>query len=163
MLTLKPMTYDYLDEYLAHINDYDIVKMTGTIPYPVTRDWLVTRFDAKTQQEANGKAANRIVLRGDEFVGDGGYFTNEEGGIEIGYWIAKSFWGQGIATILTGQLIDLARSDGHTGDLYAGHAIDNPASGRVLEKAGFRRTGEGSFPSKARGGDVPCWRYIFRS
>lgn len=56
---------------------------------------------------------------------------------EIGYWLGEAYWGQGIATdalrLMTGYAFsrfDLLR-------LEAGVFSWNPASARVLEKAGF--------------------------
>lgn len=56
---------------------------------------------------------------------------------EIGYWLGEPFWGRGIMTeavrALTGHAFatfDLAR-------IYAGVFESNPASMRVLEKAGY--------------------------
>jgi RimJ/RimL family protein N-acetyltransferase len=44
--------------------------------------------------------------------------------------------------------------------LVSGHFIDNPASGRVLIKLGFRPTGQiAARQSKARGTSVPCVLY----
>ena len=48
------------------------------------------------------------------------------------------------------------------GQLEAGHFADNPASGRVLSKAGFAYTGEvKSMFSLGRGESVPCKRMRF--
>lgn len=157
-LELRKLTEAEIDPFLAHINDYDIVKMTGSIPYPVDRDWVIERFNSKNNQEAEGGVADRAIYWNGEFAGNAGYFTNEDQNIEVGYWIAKPFWGRGLATKVTHMLVDLARSHGHTGVLYAGHAKDNPASGRVLEKAGFIPDGENIFVPMSRGEEVECWR-----
>ena len=91
-----------------------------------------------------------------ELVGGAGFGRKPGGGVEIGYWIARAHWGHGYALEAGRQLIEIARTIGLP-RLEAGHFIDNPASGRVLEKLGFRPTGR-TVPrhSCARGGDVPC-------
>lgn len=61
-------------------------------------------------------------------------------GVEVGYWIARPYWGLGFATEALHALIGVARACGH-GTIHGRHFIDNPASGRVLAKAGFRPTG----------------------
>jgi len=58
----------------------------------------------------------------------------------MGYWIARPFWGRGYATEACFALIDMARTLGLT-SLEGSHFLDNPASGRVLEKLGFEPTG----------------------
>jgi RimJ/RimL family protein N-acetyltransferase len=63
------------------------------------------------------------------------------GAAELVYWIAPAQWGQGYATEAARALLSLARTLGHRA-IAALHFIDNPRSGRVLEKLGFRPTGE---------------------
>lgn len=74
-------------------------------------------------------------------VGSCGIGKTEDGGAELGYWIAADSWGRGYATEATKAVVAAARALGHR-RLEAGHFIDNPASGRVLEKIGFRPTGQ---------------------
>lgn len=58
------------------------------------------------------------------------------GAVELGYWIARSHWGRGIATEACTALIDIGRTLGLAA-IEGAHFLDNPASGRVLEKLGF--------------------------
>jgi RimJ/RimL family protein N-acetyltransferase len=62
------------------------------------------------------------------------------GAVEMGYWIARPFWGRGLATEACVALIEIARALGLP-SLEASHFIDNPASGRVLDKLGFESRG----------------------
>ena len=59
-----------------------------------------------------------------------------------GYWIAKPYWNQGICTEALRLMIDHIRKSTDIPSLISGHFIDNPASGRVMEKCGFIPTGE---------------------
>lgn len=59
---------------------------------------------------------------------------------EMGYWIARPYWGQGYATEAGGAVIAIARTLGQR-EVRASHFLDNPASGRVLRKLGFEPTG----------------------
>jgi RimJ/RimL family protein N-acetyltransferase len=53
---------------------------------------------------------------------------------EVGYWIGRQFWGRGVATRALAEFLRLeARRP-----LYAGVALHNAASVRVLQKCGFR-------------------------
>ncbi len=80
-------------------------------------------------------------------------------GFEIGYWFGRPYWGAGYATEAVRALVSAAR---RLGPLEAGHFVDNPASGRVLEKSGFAYTGEvTSLFSLARGERAPCKRMRF--
>lgn len=81
------------------------------------------------------------------------------GNVELGYWIARNHWGRGFATEAGQQLVEIARTLG-VGRLEASHFLDNPASGRVLEKLGFQSTGViAPRLSCARGVEIPA-RYF---
>ncbi|MEM6494512.1 MAG: GNAT family N-acetyltransferase [Pseudomonadota bacterium] len=62
-------------------------------------------------------------------------------GAELGYWIARDHWGNGYATEAGRAVLAIARTLGYE-RVEAMHFLDNPASGRVLEKLGFAATGE---------------------
>ena len=73
-----------------------------------------------------------------------------------GYWVARAFWGRGIASEACAAVIDIARALGLR-QLEASHFIDNPASARVLDKLGFESTGIiAPRMSCARGEEVPA-------
>ncbi|RYY24816.1 MAG: N-acetyltransferase [Sphingomonadales bacterium] len=78
---------------------------------------------------------------------------------ELGYWITPDAWGRGYATEAAAGVLRAAKATG-VRRVTAGHFIDNPASGRVLRKLGFRPTGR-IVPtySRGRGAEVPAARY----
>jgi ribosomal-protein-alanine N-acetyltransferase len=61
--------------------------------------------------------------------------------VEIGYGINASASGRGIATSAVAALMSLLEARPEVGSVVARSAVDNPASGRVLEKNGFLVTG----------------------
>ena len=61
--------------------------------------------------------------------------------VEVGYWVAKPYWNQGICTEALSLVIEHCRKLGIYSTLYGEHFTDNPASGRVMEKCGFTDTG----------------------
>ena len=73
-------------------------------------------------------------------VGSCGLGRRASGAVELGYWIARPHWGRGFATEAARALIDIACAL-RLPVLEASHFLDNPASGRVLEKLGFSATG----------------------
>ena len=89
-------------------------------------------------------------------AGSCGLGRRPSGAVELGYWIARSHWGRGIATEAGGALVAIARTLG-IGRLEASHFLDNPASGRVLEKLGFQPSGMiAPRLSCARGVEIPA-------
>lgn len=95
---------------------------------------------------------------GTRLIGGAGIHS-EAGDVTLGYWIARAHWGQGYATEAARSLVCLARALGHR-RLVADHFVDNPASGRVLRKAGFRANGrKRMLHSLGRGGEAPTIGY----
>lgn len=91
-----------------------------------------------------------------ELVGACGLGRRPSGAVEMGYWIASGHWGRGLATEACTALVAIARALGLP-SLEASHFIDNPASGRVLEKLGFEALGIiAPRMSCARGADAPA-------
>lgn len=65
-----------------------------------------------------------------------------EGEPLIGYWVGKPYWSQGICTEALKLMIEHIKETTDIKSLISGHFIDNPASGRVMEKCEFTATGE---------------------
>lgn len=62
----------------------------------------------------------------------------------FGYSINQECWGKGYSTEIVKTIIKYGQSIGIT-DFVASHAIENPASGRVMEKAGMYKDHKSSF------------------
>jgi ribosomal-protein-alanine N-acetyltransferase len=60
---------------------------------------------------------------------------------EVGYWLGEPFWGRGIATEVLRAVTDYAWATFDIVRLEAGVFDWNPASARVLEKAGYTLEG----------------------
>lgn len=67
--------------------------------------------------------------------------STPDAALEIGYWIGKPYWGQGLSTEAARAIIKEARETLGVEALLAGAFADNPASLRVLQKLGFKPTG----------------------
>jgi ribosomal-protein-alanine N-acetyltransferase len=73
-----------------------------------------------------------------------GLLTQEDvhkGAAELGYWLGEPFWGRGLMTAAVGAFSDYAFEAFRLRRLYALVLDWNPASMRVLEKAGFALEG----------------------
>jgi RimJ/RimL family protein N-acetyltransferase len=69
---------------------------------------------------------------------------------EVSYWLGREFWGKGIASRALEEFLGVIEQR----PLYARVAKDNVASLRVLEKCGFKVSGEDRGFSNARGQEV---------
>jgi RimJ/RimL family protein N-acetyltransferase len=75
---------------------------------------------------------------------------------EVGYWIARPFWGKGICTEALQMIIDYCFKEKGFTMLWGDYFPSNPASGRVMEKCGFVDTGEETLcPNLEVGSDRP--------
>jgi len=60
----------------------------------------------------------------------------------LGYWLGEAYWHQGYMSEAAAALTRFGLTTLGLRCIRARHSADNPASGRVLEKAGLRRAGE---------------------
>lgn len=78
----------------------------------------------------------------EEFVGAIGiHVDSEHNSAFVGYWIGKPFWGRGLATTGLGLIIQFGFERLQLNRIEAGHFPENPASGRVMQKANMRYEG----------------------
>ncbi len=133
-------------------NDFEVTKMTGRMPFPYGLEDAEAFISRCEQRDASREAQFAIEVEDEGYAGGLGFFSNEEGKLEVGYWLGRPFWGRGIATeALKGALVWAAR-DWKKRYVMAGHFEDNPASAVVLAKADFLYTGVvREMPSLARG------------
>src|SRR5271163_2110825 len=90
---------------IEHLNDRDIYYRTLRIPFPYTDsdadEWLALSAKITIQQ---GQPVHFAIRTSDEALIGGCGFDGFEVGKshrgEIGYWLAKPFWGRGIMTAL---------------------------------------------------------------
>ena len=127
---------------VRHANNYKIWRnLRDGFPHPYTfadaRQWISFAQQKSTQTLF-------AVEVGGEAVGSIGLFPKsdiERLSAEIGYWIGEAVWGKGIATAAVRTLSSYGfRELGFT-RIYAVPLDSNPASMRVLEKAGYVREG----------------------
>ena len=86
---------------------------------------------------------------------DGNLLPSRSGEPLVGYWVGKPFWNQGICTEALQLMLDHIRKTTDIRSLIGSHFIDNPASGRVMEKCGFVPTGETCVDEALAGSDSP--------
>lgn len=157
-LFLRPAFPEDAQAILAGIADAGVVRQLASAPWPY-REEDARRFVARPQDSAVPHFL--VTLPGKDgapVIGAAG-LVRHAGAVELGFWIARSWWGQGLATEAARAVLEIATMLGHR-QIAAAHFVDNPASGRVLEKAGFVPTGERLTRfSCARGHDAPALAY----
>lgn len=146
-ITLEPFRPADKAALVRYLNDAELYANTLKVPSPYmdsdADDWLA-RVEA--QQEAPGGVSDwSIRHREHGLIGGIGAFvkTGIDGHLdEIGYWLAAPFRGHGIMSEVVERYTRwLFETRPALVRIEAGVFIYNPASARVLEKAGFVREG----------------------
>ena len=155
-LLLRPGFPEDAPALAAGIADEAIARNLATVPWP----YRMRDAEAFLASPRDPILPSLLIFeRGQnapQLVGSCGLGRRPSGAVEMGYWIARPFWGRGIATEACTALVDIARTLG-LATLEGSHFIDNPASARVLEKLGFEPIGIiAPRMSCARGLEVPA-------
>ena len=127
-----------------HINDKTIAHNTLRIPYPYTAKdarWWISHNLEVAKQKKKTELNFAITING-EVVGSIGFDPIEGHRAEIGYWLGKKYWGQGIMTDAIKLMVKYGFSKLELKRIYADVFPFNKASAKVLQKAGFQYEGK---------------------
>lgn len=129
---------DDVESLARHANNRNIwINVRDHFPHPYTpshaQEWIerVGPLEPVTQFaiEVDGEAAGGIGITQQQDV--------DRYSAEIGYWLGEAHWGRGIMTAVVRAVTEHAFATFRLHRIYAGIFEWNPASCRVLEKAGF--------------------------
>lgn len=158
-LILRRPTEEDIPAIIDIAGDWEVASRLARVPHPYNEAdakfflnmivpasliWAIT-------ERTSGQVVGIIGLTWEEQ-------TSES--VQFGYYVARDRWGLGIATE-AGSVV-LAYGLGLLGEarLASSFFIDNPASGRVLEKLGFRSDGETEQSCLAAGVSKPSIKMI---
>lgn len=140
---LRPFTKKDAASLAQHANDRDIwLNLRDLFPHPYkleNAEWYIEHVALKQQPvtsfaiAVDGSAVGSISLK---LGGD-----IERVSAEMGYWLGRPFWGRGIVTDAVVGLTEYAFRTLGLNRVFAVPFVRNPASQRVLEKAGYTREG----------------------
>lgn len=142
-LLLRPGWPEDADALYHAINDEAIVRNLASAPWPYNRNDAENFLSLPQDPKRPRWLIYRRTAGDPSLVGTCGIDVMPDGNVELGYWIGRDHWGLGYATEAGRAALETAKALGHR-EIVASHFIDNPASGNVLIKLGFRRTGRNS-------------------
>ncbi|MGD0676684.1 MAG: GNAT family protein [Polyangiaceae bacterium] len=131
---------------LAHLQEREIYEHTLNMPYPY-RESDADRWFAQVANEVktHGRSVNWAIRAPDGFyiggIGMHGLAAAHSHRAELGYWLAKPYWGRGLGTAAVRRVTDFAFDDFGLVRITATVFHFNARSARVLEKAGFALEG----------------------
>ncbi|KAL6005165.1 hypothetical protein ACLOJK_005727 [Asimina triloba] len=139
-LSLRPFALSDVDDYMVWASDEKVAHFCRWEPYTSKEDVL-----SYMKESVLPHPWFRAICLGDRPIGAISASPgsgNDSCRAELGYVLASEYWGRGIATQAAKMAVDAVFADWpHLERLEALVVVENPASQRVLEKAGFLKEG----------------------
>jgi len=142
-LVLRPFTLSDSEDVQRLAGVEEMADTTLNIPHPYAdgqaEAWIESHDDAFRQRERVALAitdSKRVLVGAVSLRLELGH-----GRAELGYWIGLPYWGCGYATEAASTMVGYGFNELGLNRVHAHHLARNPASGRVLEKAGFAHEG----------------------
>ena len=148
------------DRWIALAGDYDIwSNLDDSFPHPYTRE---DAEESVALQSSKDPAEHFAICDAAGPIGGIGVNTlrgDSTNSAELGYFVGKPFWGQGIATAAAKAVTAYGFDTLGLMRIHARVRVSNGASERVLEKVGYRREGSHVRPAPNEGEPVGYLTY----
>ncbi len=154
---LRPLRPTDAAELHRLVNDWEVAKTLARVPFPYPReladDWIASTEARIAAGEAYHLAIAKPESEGGALMGCVGLTLDAPArSAELGYWVGRRHWGQGIAPEAAGRLARWALANLDLDRITASALKDNARSAAVLARIGFRATGQGQRDFLSRGG-----------
>lgn len=166
-LTLRPPTMLDLDDLCENCRHKEVADGVLTVPHPFTREDGIKRLRDHIFNNEHGRGCVWLVARAEDgaVIGDCGFQADDTHARAVmGYTIRPEHWNKGYATEAIDAMLRYAFADRVPAvhRMMADHYVENPASGRVCEKAGMVREGvmRGFLKKNGEFRDVVRWAII---
>lgn len=143
-LILRPFCITDAERVRELAGSPEIYATTTNIPYPYEEGMAEKWISTHASDFYNDKGVvSAITLKSDGIViGAIGLTANREHRrAELGYWIGRPYWGKGYCTEAAKVIIRYGFDALKYHKIYATYMEINPASGKVMEKAGMKKEG----------------------
>lgn len=142
-------------------SDFEVTRMLVFPAYPPVLEHVAAWLREHAVEWRAGTAYRFAVVADGRVIGCADVDEIQDGCGELGYWLERDYWGRGLASEAAGAVHDFATRTLGLRRLVAGHAADNPASGRILLRLGFRHVADRSRLYRSRGAEVVRREYVF--
>ncbi len=143
-LILRPFALSDAPAVQALAGAREIADTTLNVPHPYPDEAAEAWIATHAENVAAGRQYPFAVVRREDnlLIGAMGLRVDERHHrAELGYWIGVPYWGQGYATEAARRVIRFGFADLGLNRIYATYLTRNPASGRVMQKAGMQFEG----------------------
>ena len=157
-IVLRPWRENDAAALYKYASDPEVGPRAGWPPHKSIKESLEiirTVFHSDTTWAIVNKETGEPIGAMGYMNSDGNLLPSRSDEPLVGYWVGKPFWNQGICTEALQLMLDHIRETTDIRSLIGSHFIDNPASGRVMEKCGFVPTGETCVDETLAGSDSP--------
>jgi RimJ/RimL family protein N-acetyltransferase len=142
-LVLRPFVFEDAVRVQALAGEAVVAKNTLNLPHPypdgMAQQWIASHALEYFRAEGLTLA---ITLRSSELIGAIGLVidkVNLRG--ELGYWIGVEQWNRGYCTEAAQAMVTYGFETLKLHRILACHFVENPASGRVMQKVGLTKEG----------------------
>jgi RimJ/RimL family protein N-acetyltransferase len=138
---------------VAIAGDWEVARRLGRVPHPYSHTEFRTFIDRVVPIEPTWAMVERqsgALVGMISLVPDA-----ERRSAELGYYLGRSHWGRGLATEAAQAIVRIGLEACGYSKLTSRYHSDNPASGRVLTKLGFKPIGQSVCRCLADGLDKP--------
>jgi len=144
-LLLRQFLSDDAPEVKRMAGDYEVAKGTLSMPHPyedgAAEEWIAGHGSARKKSEELSWAiclrTNSLLIGAISLM----EISSRHNRGELGYWIGQEHWNHGYCSEATTAILDYSFNTLKLHKIFAEHFASNPASGRVMEKAGMSYEG----------------------
>ncbi|MCA1020497.1 GNAT family N-acetyltransferase [Halobacillus litoralis] len=142
-LILEPFTEDLTEKTAELAGDPEVAAATF-VPHPYTvdhaKEWIAahaawmeeqTAFPFAVKRKEDGELLGTMTLRVDQ--------GHQKG--ELAYWMGRPYWGRGYASEAAQRVVRFGFEERQLNRIWAAAISSNPASTRVMQKAGLTYEG----------------------
>ena len=146
---LRPFGRTDAPDLVTGLNDWQVIRWLAKVPHPYRLDHA-TAYLARAEHQNVDVALSDVtascslaICHQDHVIGAVGLVpsTRRTGFRELGFWLSRSFWGQGIMPEAVRAVMQRARKRGQTPLFVAGANQDNVRSQRLIRSLGFIEDG----------------------
>jgi len=145
-LILRPLTLDDAETaYYGWTGDPDVAEYVSWLPHHSIDDGIEWLKEIEWKQDKAGNILENdnyiwgfVLKETGELFGSGGLIWEEDWQMfQVGYNIMKTHWNRGYTTEAMEAVLKFASNNLGLKKIAGGHAKENRASSRVIEKLGF--------------------------
>lgn len=139
-LTLRDLEPDDFHDLLALSSDPEVRRTNDYLPGEdaLLRTWLEETVSSAANQPRAAHQCAMILKATGAMIGWIGLEVSNGGRIDFGYALRPTFWNRGYTTEAVRAMLEYSFNVLGARLVTAFHLEDNPASGRVMLKAGMR-------------------------